>query len=170
MNGPCHGDVARIFGTEDDGEPCSALNPFFVVFRGPRSCSVLETVFRLSDRLGRLDVHPIALHGTVGADSQVKRAEWCQCAGSVVPCGIIVTAPWTTPCLSMMGAQTTGEDGGMVFRVNYRQQRSERDRVKQAKKEAKLREREEAAARRKLEEQPGEAGEAGPKNAGDEAE
>jgi hypothetical protein len=53
----------------------------------------------------------------------------------------------------------------MVFRVNYRQQRSERDRVKQAKKEAKLREREEAAARRKLEtEQSGEASEAAPKD------
>jgi hypothetical protein len=49
----------------------------------------------------------------------------------------------------------------MVFKVNYRQQRSERNRVKQAKKEAKLREREEAAARRKLEgEQQGEPGEA----------
>jgi hypothetical protein len=58
----------------------------------------------------------------------------------------------------------------MVFRVNYRQQRSERDRVKQAKKEAKLREREEAAARRKLEtEQPGEAGEPAPKDAEGEA-
>jgi hypothetical protein len=52
----------------------------------------------------------------------------------------------------------------MVFKVNYRQQRSERNRVKQAKKEAKLREREEAAARRKLEaEQQGEPGEAAPK-------
>ena len=49
----------------------------------------------------------------------------------------------------------------MVFKVNYRQQRSERNRVKQAKKEAKLREREEAAARRKLEAgEPGEPGEA----------
>jgi hypothetical protein len=53
--------------------------------------------------------------------------------------------------------------GSMVFKVNYRQQRSERNRVKQAKKDAKLREREEAAARRKLEaEQPGEPGEAAP--------
>jgi hypothetical protein len=51
----------------------------------------------------------------------------------------------------------------MVFKVNYRQQRSERNRVKQAKKEAKLREREEAAARRKLEaEQQGEPGGAAP--------
>jgi hypothetical protein len=58
----------------------------------------------------------------------------------------------------------------MVFRVNYRQQRSERDRAKQAKKEAKLREREEAA-RRKLEtDQQGEASETGPKDENDEAE
>ena len=58
----------------------------------------------------------------------------------------------------------------MVFRVNYRQQRSERDRAKQAKKEAKLREREEAA-RRKLEtDQQGEASETAPKDASDEAE
>jgi hypothetical protein len=57
----------------------------------------------------------------------------------------------------------------MVFRVNYRQQRSERDRVKQAKKEAKLREREEAAARRKLEtDQPADA-EAAPRDAEGEA-
>jgi hypothetical protein len=58
----------------------------------------------------------------------------------------------------------------MVFRVNYRQQRSERDRAKQAKKEAKLREREEAA-RRKLEtDQQGEASEAAPEHERDEAE
>ena len=57
----------------------------------------------------------------------------------------------------------------MVFRVNYRQQRSERDRAKQAKKEAKLREREEAA-RRKLETEPqGEASETAPKDENDEA-
>ena len=38
----------------------------------------------------------------------------------------------------------------MVFKPNYNQQRAERDRAKQAKKEAKLREREDAAmARRK---------------------
>ena len=49
----------------------------------------------------------------------------------------------------------------MVFKVNYRHQRSERDRAKQAKKEAKLREREEAAARRKLEEESGQPAEAG---------
>ena len=59
----------------------------------------------------------------------------------------------------------------MVFRVNYRQQRSERDRVKQAKKEAKVREREEAAARRKLEtDQSGEASEAAPNAERSEAE
>ncbi len=40
----------------------------------------------------------------------------------------------------------------MVFKPNYNQQRAERDRAKQAKKEAKLREREDAAAlRRKIE-------------------
>ncbi len=38
----------------------------------------------------------------------------------------------------------------MVFKPNYNQQRAERDRAKQAKKEAKLREREEAN-RRKVE-------------------
>ena len=58
-------------------------------------------------------------------------------------------------------APANGQGGSMVFKVNYRQQRSERNRVKQAKKEAKLREREEAAARRKLEAaEPGEPGEA----------
>jgi hypothetical protein len=36
----------------------------------------------------------------------------------------------------------------MVFKPNYNQQRAERDRAKQAKKEAKLREREEAARRK----------------------
>ncbi|MCW3474231.1 hypothetical protein [Limobrevibacterium gyesilva] len=39
----------------------------------------------------------------------------------------------------------------MAFKVNYNQQRAERNRAKQAKKEAKLREREEEAARRKAE-------------------
>ena len=39
----------------------------------------------------------------------------------------------------------------MVFKVNYRQQRSERNRMKQAKKDAKLHAREEAAAGRKME-------------------
>lgn len=37
----------------------------------------------------------------------------------------------------------------MVFKPNYNAQRAERTRAKQAKKEEKLREREEAAARRK---------------------
>ena len=37
----------------------------------------------------------------------------------------------------------------MAFKPNYNQQRAERDRAKQAKKEAKLREREEAARTRK---------------------
>jgi hypothetical protein len=40
----------------------------------------------------------------------------------------------------------------MVFKPNYNQQRAERNRLKQAKKEAKLREREDAVARRKAEE------------------
>lgn len=39
----------------------------------------------------------------------------------------------------------------MVFKPNYNHQRAERDRAKQAKKEAKLREREDAAQRRKVE-------------------
>lgn len=37
----------------------------------------------------------------------------------------------------------------MAFKVNYNQQRAERDRAKLAKKEAKLREREDEVARRK---------------------
>ena len=37
----------------------------------------------------------------------------------------------------------------MVFKPNYNAQRAERNRAKQAKKDEKLREREEAAARRK---------------------
>lgn len=42
----------------------------------------------------------------------------------------------------------------MVFKPNYNQQRAERDRAKQAKKEAKAREREESALmRRKLEQE-----------------
>lgn len=41
----------------------------------------------------------------------------------------------------------------MVFKPNYDQQRAERDRAKQAKKEAKLREREEASRRKAVEEQ-----------------
>ena len=43
----------------------------------------------------------------------------------------------------------------MVFKPNYNQQRAERDRAKQAKKEAKLREREDAAAMRRKAEQDG---------------
>lgn len=41
----------------------------------------------------------------------------------------------------------------MVFKPNYNQQRAERDRAKQAKKEAKAREREDAAAARRKTEQ-----------------
>jgi hypothetical protein len=53
----------------------------------------------------------------------------------------------------------------MVFKVNYRQQRSERNRMKQAKKDAKLHAREEAAARRKLEaEQQDKLGDATPES------
>jgi hypothetical protein len=53
----------------------------------------------------------------------------------------------------------------MVFKVNYRQQRGERNRVKQNKKDAKLHTREEAAAGRKLEaEQQGEQDDATPKS------
>jgi hypothetical protein len=43
----------------------------------------------------------------------------------------------------------------MVFKPNYNHQRAERDRAKQAKKEAKLREREDAAAVRRKAEQEG---------------
>jgi hypothetical protein len=42
----------------------------------------------------------------------------------------------------------------MAFKPNYNQQRAERDRAKQAKKEAKLREREEAAKNRKAGDEP----------------
>lgn len=45
----------------------------------------------------------------------------------------------------------------MVFKPNYNQQRAERDRAKQAKKEAKAREREDAAAMRRKAEQDGTA-------------
>jgi hypothetical protein len=45
----------------------------------------------------------------------------------------------------------------MVFKPNYNQQRAERDRAKQAKKEAKAREREDAAAERRKAEQDGTA-------------
>jgi hypothetical protein len=43
----------------------------------------------------------------------------------------------------------------MVFKPNYNQQRAERDRAKQAKKEAKAREREDAALMRRKVEQEG---------------
>jgi hypothetical protein len=43
----------------------------------------------------------------------------------------------------------------MVFKPNYNHQRAERDRAKQAKKEAKLREREDAAVTRRKAEQEG---------------
>jgi hypothetical protein len=49
----------------------------------------------------------------------------------------------------------------MVFKPNYNQQRAERDRAKQAKKEAKLREKEDAAAERRRSEQ-GESAPAAP--------
>jgi hypothetical protein len=47
------------------------------------------------------------------------------------------------------------QEGIMVFKPNYNQQRAERDRAKQAKKEAKLREREDAAMTRRKAEQDG---------------
>src|ERR1700733_13933343 len=47
------------------------------------------------------------------------------------------------------------QEGIMVFKPNYNQQRAERDRAKQAKKEAKLREREDAAMARRQTEQQG---------------
>ncbi len=52
----------------------------------------------------------------------------------------------------------------MAFKVNYNQQRAERDRAKAAKKEAKLREQEELTARRKagLDVPGDDASEAGP--------
>ena len=46
----------------------------------------------------------------------------------------------------------------MPFKPNYRQARGERDRSKQQKKQEKLRKREEDAARRKAEHEPGTAG------------
>jgi hypothetical protein len=42
----------------------------------------------------------------------------------------------------------------MAFKPNYNQQRAERNRAKQAKKDAKLRERDEAVNRRKAEQEP----------------
>jgi len=63
------------------------------------------------------------------------------------------------------------EGTAKVFKVNHRQQRSERNRVKQAKKDAKLHAREDAAARRKLEaEQRGEPGDTTPKSEAGEPE
>lgn len=47
----------------------------------------------------------------------------------------------------------TNAETMVVFKPNYNQQRAERNRLKQAKKDAKLREREEAVARRKAGEQ-----------------
>jgi hypothetical protein len=47
----------------------------------------------------------------------------------------------------------------MAFKPNYNQQRAERNRLKQAKKDAKLRERDEATARRKAEQDAGLASE-----------
>ncbi len=47
----------------------------------------------------------------------------------------------------------------MVFKPNYNMQRAERNRAKQAKKDEKLRDKEEAAARRKAE---GETADAAP--------
>ncbi len=43
----------------------------------------------------------------------------------------------------------------MVFKPNYNMQRAERNRAKQAKKDEKLRDKEEAAARRKTEGETG---------------
>jgi hypothetical protein len=43
----------------------------------------------------------------------------------------------------------------MVFKPNYNQQRAERNRLKQAKKDAKLRDRDEVATRRKQEQDAG---------------
>lgn len=45
----------------------------------------------------------------------------------------------------------------MVFKPNYNHQRAERDRAKQAKKEAKVRDRQDAAVTRRTAEQDGEA-------------
>lgn len=45
----------------------------------------------------------------------------------------------------------------MVFKPNYNQQRSERNRLKQAKKDAKLREKEDARERRKAAQETSEA-------------
>jgi hypothetical protein len=45
------------------------------------------------------------------------------------------------------------DEGMMAFKPNYNQQRAERNRLKQAKKDAKLRERDEAVNRRKAEQE-----------------
>ena len=47
----------------------------------------------------------------------------------------------------------------MAFKPNYNQQRAERNRLKQAKKDAKLRERDEAVSRRKAEQETAPAAE-----------
>ncbi len=53
------------------------------------------------------------------------------------------------------GQQHEGQqnEGMMAFKPNYNQQRAERNRLKQAKKDAKLRERDEAVNRRKAEQE-----------------
>jgi hypothetical protein len=56
----------------------------------------------------------------------------------------------------------------MAFKVNYNLQRADRERAKQAKKEAKLREREEETARRKAERER--ASEASPETGGEPPE
>jgi hypothetical protein len=53
--------------------------------------------------------------------------------------------------------QETRRATTMAFKPNYNQQRAERDRAKQAKKEAKLRERQEAAQNRKAGDEPASA-------------
>ncbi len=55
----------------------------------------------------------------------------------------------------------------MAFKPNYNQQRSERNRLKQAKKDAKLRERDEAVARRKAEQDAADAGQPVPQEPGE---
>jgi hypothetical protein len=50
-------------------------------------------------------------------------------------------------------AESHQGEGMMAFKPNYNQQRAERNRLKQAKKDAKLRERDEAVTRRKAEQE-----------------
>jgi hypothetical protein len=50
-------------------------------------------------------------------------------------------------------ADSQQNEGMMAFKPNYNQQRAERNRLKQAKKDAKLRERDEAVNRRKAEQE-----------------